>query len=246
MPIRLHQGNAFQQGLSPLSGITLGTLKDDGVLTPPTVAPVLTVDAELGSQTANLSWTASNKTGSAGFGYKIELNIDGGGYSEIGTTTNLVYDDARTSTAGETYTYRVTPLNDAGEGPVSNEASVILPGESEAPVLLGPSGGIVLVDALFTLSWDAIPGADSYLLERSTDGSSYSTLTSTALLEYETSEASVGFRYFRVTPYAGAFAGQTSNVVEITVVSPETSTFLILNSSNRILLNSGNQLILNG
>lgn len=246
MPIRLHQGNAFQQGLSPLSGITLGTLKDSGAETAPTVAPVLTVEAELGSETANLTWTASNKTGSVGFGYKIERNVDGFGYSEFATTPDLFYGDLVSGAAGETYSYRVTPFNDAGEGPVSNEASVVLPGESEAPLLVGPSGGIVLVDALFTLSWDSIPGADSYLLERSTDGSSYSTLTNTALLEYETSEASVGFRYFRVTPYAGAFAGQTSNVVEVTVVSAETSTFLILNSSNRIVLNSGNQLILNG
>lgn len=97
-------------------------------LTPPSLVPVLSVTAELGSQTANLEWTASNKTSSAGFGYKIELNIDGAGYNEINTTTNLFYDDARTGTSGETYTYRVTPFNDAGNGPTSNEASVILPG----------------------------------------------------------------------------------------------------------------------
>lgn len=96
-------------------------------LTPPTVAPVLVVSANIEPQTANLEWTASNKTSSSGFGYKIELNIDGAGYNEINTTTVPNYDDIRTGTAGETYTYRVRPYNAAGNGPYSNEASVILP-----------------------------------------------------------------------------------------------------------------------
>ena len=97
-------------------------------LTPPSIAPVLSVSAEFGSQTANLEWTASNKATSPGFGYRIEVNIDGGGYSVLNTTTTTSYDDIRTGTAGETYTYRVTPFNDAGNGPTSNDASVILPG----------------------------------------------------------------------------------------------------------------------
>lgn len=139
-----------------------------GTLTPPSVAPVLVVTAELGSQTANLVWTASNKTGSAGFGYKIELNIDGAGYNQINTTTVPNYNDVRTGTSGETYTYRVTPYNDAGEGPVSNEASVVLPGECNAPVLSGPTPP---TPGAFTLTWTVPTGAvfDSYRLYWSTD-----------------------------------------------------------------------------
>lgn len=96
-------------------------------LTPPSLAPVLSVSAEFGSQTANLEWTASNKTSSIGFGYKIELSVDGGAWSEISTASGLVYDAEQVGAAGESYSYRVTPFNDAGEGPVSNAAGVILP-----------------------------------------------------------------------------------------------------------------------
>lgn len=96
-------------------------------LTPPTVAPVLIVSAETGTQIANLEWTASNKTSSIGFGYKIELSVDGGAWSEISTASGLVYDAEQVGAAGESYSYRVTPFNDAGEGPVSNSAGVIIP-----------------------------------------------------------------------------------------------------------------------
>lgn len=100
----------------------------DGVLTPPTVAPVLSVSAEFGSSTANLSWTASNKTGSAGFGYKIDFNINSSGWNLATTTTSLSYDYVTDGTIPGTYAFRITPYNVAGDGPVSNEASVLLPG----------------------------------------------------------------------------------------------------------------------
>lgn len=121
-----------------------------GALLPPSVAPVLDVQTTLGSNDASLTWTASNRTGSAGFGYLVEVDIDGGGYSTLTTTTNRYYTDTQGSAAGETYTYRVTPFNDYGEGPASNEVGVVLPGESEAPTVSGlelNAGGNILLNA---------------------------------------------------------------------------------------------------
>ena len=97
-------------------------------LTPPSLAPVLSVSAEFGSQTANLEWTASNKASSAGFGYDIELNVNSAGWNSVATTTSLSYNYTNVGVSGLTHEFRITPYNDAGEGPVSNEASVILPG----------------------------------------------------------------------------------------------------------------------
>lgn len=103
------------------------------VLTPPTLAPILSVYADPDSPDAELLWTASNKTGSSGFGYKIEISESGANiWNEVVTNlTALTY----THAPGDgTWDYRVTPFNSAGEGPVSNVASVVLPGESEESV----------------------------------------------------------------------------------------------------------------
>ena len=115
-----------------MNGVRLGLVMQsataDGVLTPPTVAPVLSVSAEFGSSFADVSWTASNKTASAGFGYRVEYQKDSTGWFLLTETASLTasYNDG--TAAGNTYYFRVTPYNDAGDGPVSNEASVILPG----------------------------------------------------------------------------------------------------------------------
>lgn len=96
-----------------------------GPLTPPTVAPVLIATAS--NVTGVLDWTASDKVFSPGFSYRIELSIASESFNPINSTTQLFYSDQHNEANGETYTYRVTPYNSAGDGPTSNTASIILP-----------------------------------------------------------------------------------------------------------------------
>ena len=85
-------------------GYGTGQSGGPSVLTPPTLAPELSFfpATELGEKTAHLAWTPSNKTTSPGFGYRIYLSIDGGGFSEVMTVS------------GETLTATYTPSPDPG------------------------------------------------------------------------------------------------------------------------------------
>lgn len=189
-----------------------------GVPQPPSVPPVLVVSADLGSTTANLEWTPSNRTNSPGFSYRVEREIFSV-FNPIGTTTDLYYNDDQPAAAGETYTYRITPFNDAGEGPSSNAASIVLPGESEAPVLTGPT--LVAAGSGALLQWTDVPGAQLYRVERGTDGSTWENLTSTAALEYEVFPGA--YTWFRVVPYITTpivFEGLPSNALNINVYYP--------------------------
>lgn len=198
-----------------LTQLVIGTA--NGIPQPPSVAPVLVVSADLGSYVANLEWTASNRTGSAGFAYQIWMDVDGGGYSlltSVGPST-LSYSYDASPTAG-TYSFYIKPINDVGEGPSSNAASVVLPGESEAPVLTGPS--TASTDVEFTLAWTSVPGADSYEVDKSDNGGvSWTTIATTSSLTLGVTETVADTYDYRVTPFAGAFQGQTSNIVTVVV-----------------------------
>lgn len=110
-------------------GVTLPAVAfASAALSPPTVAPVLAGTVLPPGTDVFLEWTASNKTSSAGFGYKVYLDINSGGYSLIATLGNeLSYSSSYSMALGETYSFKIVPFNDAGDGPESNVYSTILP-----------------------------------------------------------------------------------------------------------------------
>lgn len=202
----------------------------DYVLTPPTLAPVLAV-ANLNAlefpNTANLAWSASNKNGSAGFGYRIYRDIDGGGFSELATTTALGYDDEIVGPAFETYAYYIEPYNDAGPatgGGLSNQAGVILPGEPNGPILLGPDGtqNSQYVYDDFTLTWSAVGGATLYNVYGSAVDSGY-TLWQADVADISLAfsfAAAFGTNWFYIVAHDGAgHYSYQSNHLECTPVA---------------------------
>jgi hypothetical protein len=222
-----------------------------GFVGPPSRAPVLDVQAELGGYEASLTWTASNRTSSPGFGYKIELDIDGAGYTELTTTTNLFHSEYQGGAFGETYTFRIIPYNDYGEGPSSNEAEIVLPGESEGPVLTGPANANA---ADYTIEWTAVTGAANYQIYTSLDDGDTDPYTLfdevasdvfSALMPYEFPDPLVGV-YHYIIAVNGAFESAPSNTLyvensEVVVESPR----LAINAGGNILLNAGGTLLIN-
>ena len=194
-------------------------------LTAPTLAPVLVVTADLGSNTAHLSWSASNKISSPGFYYDIEVDVNGGGYSQITTSTNLSYNNTQAAPAGETYTYRVTPYNSQGGGPSSNTAGVVLPGESDGPELLGPNNTTATqyVTTDFTLTWSSIAGAATYDLYKSTADSGYSLwqadIAATSLAVSYAAAFGVGNWWYVIAHDGAGHYSAQSNHLECTPIS---------------------------
>lgn len=120
-----------------------GSSGSNGSLTPPSVAPVLTASTTPGAYSAILEWTASNKTSSPGFQYVIYVTIGTNPEGIAGYSTDLVFFYEDLAATGDEYFFRVVPENNAGEGPSSNTASVVLPGESNR-LLLNAGGNLLL------------------------------------------------------------------------------------------------------
>lgn len=214
-------------GIGPTNG-------GGGGLTPPTLAPVLMVTADLGSYYADLAWTASNKTGSAGFGYHVYDGSD----NLLATTTGLSHSEEYAGAAGETYSFYVVPFNDAGEGPSSNTADVVLPGESDGPVLSGPSSAT----SDYEITWTAIAGATEYDVYQSPDDGTYSLLTNTSLLAFTVTYDYPGM-YHKVIPKNGSFEGTASNTIYV-VLSPPPSIYLRPDGSSSYLRPDGTSIYL--
>jgi hypothetical protein len=205
---------------------------------------VLIVTAEPASTTAALSWTASNKTTSPGFAYKIELNINSAGWNVLDYTTSLTYNDSHVAAAGETYNYRITPKNDAGEGPSSNAAEVVLPGEFNGPELIGPNTTTApqYVYTDFTLTWSAVSGAASYDVYASAYDSSYTLwqdgITATSLPVLFSAAFGVANWWYVVARSGGGATSTQSNHLNCTPISAGATSRVLENNTTRALENN--------
>ena len=133
---------------------------------PPTTPSNLTAVSSDGKVT--LSWTGGG--GAAGFIVK-RSGLSGGPYEIIATNTTTSYIDLDVFN-DETYYYVVSAFNIAGETPDSNEA-VATP--RAAPVNVTTVGGVGQIQ----ISWDALPGAATYTVSRSTtSGGPYAPIAS--------------------------------------------------------------------
>ena len=154
-----------------------------------------------------LTW----KTVSGAVSYRIYRSESRGtGYSLLGTTSSTSYVNTGAST-GTTYYYRVKAVNRDG---MASGYSNIVSGKATlpAPVL---NIGLSVSSGKPMLAWDAVPGATSYRIYRSTSrDTGYSLLaTTTSTSHVNTSAAKGTTYYYRVKACNAAGLSPYSNIV---------------------------------
>ena len=154
-----------------------------------------------------LTWKAV----SGAVSYRIYRSESRGtGYSLLGTTSSTSYVNTGAA-AGKTYYYRVKAVNRDG---MASAYSNIVSGKATlpAPVL---NIGLSVSSGKPMLAWDAVPGATSYRIYRSTSrGTGYSLLaTTTSTSHVNTSAAKGTTYYYRVKACNAAGLSPYSNIV---------------------------------
>ena len=154
-----------------------------------------------------LTW----KTVSGAVSYRIYRSESRGtGYSLLGTTSSTSYVNTGAA-AGKTYYYRVKAVNRDG---MASGYSNIVSGKATlpAPVL---NIGLSVSSGKPMLAWDAVPGATSYRIYRSTSrDTGYSLLaTTTSTSHVNTSAAKGTTYYYRVKACNAAGLSPYSNIV---------------------------------
>ena len=154
-----------------------------------------------------LTWKAVSGATS----YRIYRSENRGtGYSLLGTTSSTSYVNTGAA-AGKTYYYRVKAVNRDG---MASGYSNIVSGKATlpAPVL---NIGLSVSSGKPMLAWDAVPGATSYRIYRSTSrDSGYSLLATTTSTSYVNTSAAKGTTYYyRVKACNAAGLSPYSNIV---------------------------------
>jgi len=112
-------------------------------------APVLSAMSE--GTTVTLTWTEPIDTGSSAItNYRVYRGPDSGSMSLLIELGDLLTHEDDTGTVGQTYVYQVSAVNDQGEGPRSNLASVALGAVPSAPIHVGA----MTEGSTIVITWD--------------------------------------------------------------------------------------------
>ena len=162
------------------AGYSVASNSDSGQTVNAANAPA-GVTATNGITQANVSWNASTDLGGGTtLAYKIYKNTNGGAYAIEAQPSGVATTFTDTNvTVGNTYGYKIVTVNEAGDSPQSNPATVIIGTVPDAPTLtlVTPIAG-----AQHTIDWTAPSNnggfaVTGYEIERSTTpGSGFATI----------------------------------------------------------------------
>lgn len=141
------------------------------------------------STAIDISWTGSSKNET---GYRIERSTDGKKFKAIGTADaeDTSYRD-NSSKAGIKYWYRVVALGNGGRESISSNLATIT--VLKAPTNLTATAASA---TRINLSWSAVTGATSYLLQRSINGNDWNDIKELSKTSFADTNRSGGTRYF--------------------------------------------------
>lgn len=167
------------------------------------------------TDTITLNWSAIFGADS----YKVYESIDGVSYAQVATPTAITYNDVTLQSGFSNYYYVV-----AMDGVLSSINSNI----SSKYFLDNVETLISSIDATFatvSLSWQAVGGATSYKIYRSTTSSvsGFSLYDTTSLLAFEDSTLVSGeTHYYKLITVSGANESVSSNLVSEFYIAPVT------------------------
>jgi len=184
-----------------------------------------------GDNSVTLNWTAFGSGGSPITGFKIYRGASSGAETQLATVANVTTYTDSTAANGVTYFYAVRARNAIGDGPLSNERSVIPMTAPGAPTLASAVAG----QADVALAWTeptsnggaAVTGYNVY---RSSGGGAEAKLVSVDAPQttYDDTTVVTGTTYaYRVTAVNAAGEGAKSNqrtAIPATVPSAPTIT----------------------
>ena len=182
-------------------------------------APMVKIGNSTSSGKPQLTWDAVSGADS----YNVYRAVSGeGAYTKINSTTATSYVNTGAK-EGVTYYYKITAVNSSGEGEFSN----IVSGQVKTMTQQKPSAPVVRIGNSAAsgkpmLTWNAVEGATSYRIYRSTSkGSGYSLLGTTTATSYTNTGAKAGTTYYYrvkacsdagLSPYSNIVSGQAKSV----------------------------------
>jgi fibronectin type 3 domain-containing protein len=174
--------------------------------------PTVTQSSYLMTNRVDLSWNAVDLSDS----YNVYRSDSADGtYTKLANITGTSYKDSDVD-QGSTYYYKVSCVNDAGEGPKSDALKAQTAVDTVPPTTVTSSAQ---TDSTITLNWLAKDGATNYNLYRtSTSGSGYSLVYSGDALTYTDKNLVTGSTYYYVVTYTSSL-GTSVNSKELKVAT---------------------------
>jgi fibronectin type 3 domain-containing protein len=168
-----------------------------------------------GDAQVSLSWTAAQ--GATTYNANRSI-VSGGPYSTIQTGITATNYLDTTVANGTTYFYTVSGQNAAGEGPDSNQASAT----PQTPQLPPAPTGVAATSPSkkkITVTWNAVPGATSYRVKRSTtSGGPYTVVGSPTTNTFTNTGLTSGTTYYYVVSAVNG-SGEGPNSVQVSAVA---------------------------
>lgn len=179
---------------------------------PPSGVPTASVPALSTDGRFTVSWTQAN----GATDYRLEENVNGGGWSTIATTSATSH--ALAGKSAGSYAYRVAGCAGGACGTASPVVTVLVAfPPSGVPVLSAPTRS---PNGAYVVQWAAVAGANRYVLEESANGAGWQQVHAGAAASLAVSGKMAGTYSYRASACSAGGCGNVSATVVVVVLYP--------------------------